>query len=736
MARTQITPREGELPEELALRRLIAKERLKIAKAAIKSGALSTYAAADTGRRNKDWQARNGSADLAIIPDSTTLNARARQMVRDSWIGQSIVRAERRNVVGRGIAVIPHAKDAAGKPLTELNRIAQTEFNKWAKSKLCDVERKQTFAQKQGLAVKERATVGESLWVWSYRIPIGRDGRIDKSRPVGLQLQTFEPEQFDLRILSFEGREVRGGVEIDENGAPLAYHLYTRNPNDVLYRHAFFSERVPAERVFHFFEGERVLQSRGVTPLAPVLQDARDADRCKSATLTRMLMEACVGLIIKQMNLTSGVPGINAPTLTPAPGSSSQTNSGMTQADFVPGMVANLQVGEDVEPFIPSSPGNQYGPFMEQTVRGIGAGVGISGGQIMRRSESNYSAARQDMLEDRKEWETKQDLIVDDLIRPTYETWFNFAALEGRFDGVEGFDMDAFLADRSRFVEADYVPPPQTWIDPEKEAQAFAIMLQNRLITREEIVAMRGGRFSHVVEKLAKERETAQSLSLSLPEDATERAQLAELVKTILGNRLGTIDSVAANFTDIAKLLEAIGVPVRNGGIQPPLPVVAAPGNLVTGDPAKNSKGQVIGGTVEEAVAPPLPKPIPETGPKEPAAKTALSSDSNGQWRGARERTNDYSLTILTPPPNVPNYGPADTPVMSCASCSYLVGERCSRFNFSVHADYVCDDWSAKTITENIGAPNTAKTFPPGPQDGDPTLESRFFPDADPTPHP
>lgn len=729
-------PRDGELPEEFQLRRLVAKARLKAVREVIKKTGLSTYQAADTGRRNRDWKANNSSADLAIIPDSSTLIGRARQLVRDSWVGKSYVRAFARNVVGKSITINPHAKDRDGKPLTALNKVAQREFTRWAKSKLSDVERKQTFGQKQRLAAKERATAGEHLWMWSYRTPDNGMGGIDRTRPVGLCLQSLEPEQFDLRILSYEGREVRGGVEVDENGAPVAYHIYTRNPNDVLYRHAFFSQRVPAERMLHYFEGERVLQSRGVTPMSPIMQDVRDLEAFKGATLMRARMEACIGLIIKTMIPAAGLQGIQS-TIQPAAGDTGQTPSGMTEADFVPGMVPNLQPGEDVVPFVPSSPGNGYDPFVNLTVQGIGAGVGMSRGEILRQSDGNYSSARQDMLADRKEIEPEQELITDDMIRPVYELWFNFAALEGRFDGVEGFGYDEYLAERHRFVEAEYIPPPQTWIDPEKEANAFAIMLKNRLITREEIVAMRGGRFYQIIEKLAVEQQETGALNLTLPEDEQERNALRELVKAILTNKLGTIDSMMANTTDFPALARAAGLPTLSVSEQPLLPVISPPGQLVTGDPVKNSAGKVIGGGVEPPELPPVAPAVAGAAPKgpqvpqvkAPIAKLDAFSSQDGEQRNV----------ISLPQPatsGVPNYGRSKDPAISCGTCSFLQGERCSKFDFVTNLTNGCDDWAAKTLTENIGAPNTAKTFPPGPQPGQDVLENRFFPDADPTPRP
>lgn len=729
-------PRDGELPDEFALRKLVAKAKLQSAKAAIKASGLSTYAAADKGRRNRDWKSNNGSADLAIIPDRLVLIGRARQLIRDSCYGKSMQRAFTRNVVGKGITVVPHAKDAEGQPLTSLNQRVRREWEAWGKSKLCDVERRKTFGQMQRLAAKEKFAAGEHLWMWSYQ-----QGN-NASMPIGFSLQAFEPEQFDDRILSYEGREVRGGIEVDQNGAPVAAHLYTRNPNDVLYRHAFFSERVPMTRLFHYFESDRVLQTHGVTAMTPVMQDVRDLERGKGAHLTRWLMEACIGAIVKTAMPITGPQG-SVSTLIPAVGDPGKTDSGMTEADFVPGMVANLQPGEDIVPFMPTSPGGQYEPFTTLTVRGIGAGVGMSYGQVMRQSDGNYSSARQDMLEDRKEWEPEQELLVDDLVSPTYRKWYSFMAHEGRFDAVDGFSYAEYIADPNRFVEADFIPPPQTWIDPEKEANGWILLLKNRLITREEIAAMRGTQFFPTLRKIAAEFAEAEDEGLTFPENEADRASARELMKGILMNKLGTIDSVMANITDFRALADAAGIKTLAGKdipVQPILPVVSPPGQLATGDPVLNKEGEIIGGGVE---APPTPPPVASgtPGAANPSGKTpnntatalaAIATD--GLYNQARDEANadEFQQPTIPVPPEVPNYKPAADKVISCASCSFLTGERCTRFGFTVDPAKVCDDWRAATITENIGAPNTAKSFPPGKLPGERDLESRFYPDADP----
>lgn len=738
--KTRLSPLERAELQARKLRADLEVMQLREAKKRLK-GALNIHGAADRGRRNQDWMPGPSSADLAAIPDSTTLIPRARQLCRDSWIFRSAQKAFTRNVVGKGIVVTPHAKDRDGKPLTKLNKVAQMEFRRWATSAMaCDVERRKTFPQIQRLATDEEFVVGEHLVMWVYNPPAGPDGRLDSNAPVGLRLQCFEPEQFDLRILSYEGREVRGGVEVDENGAAIAYHLYTRNPNDILYRHAFFSERVPRSRMFHYYKQDRVLQTRGVTRGAPVMNDIRDLERFRSATLWRCVMEACIGIIIK-----SPVPGGGGgPSnfFNPASGEQTQTSSGMSTADFVPGMVARPVQGEEIEPFIPQSPGNNYDPFTQLTVRGIGAGVGMSFGQIMRHSDGNYSAARQDMLEDRREWEPEQELIIDCLLRPVYELWFTFAASEGRFDGIEGFDHDEFLAERWRFVDADYIPPAQSWIDPEKEANAFAVLLQNRLITREEIVAMRGGRFYQTIEKIAAEQTETDALNLSLPENAAETAAIRDFIKQVVATHTGGGDAITLNATDIGGLLARARFPTREGYTAPLLPVTVEAGGVeVTGEPVENAEGQVIAGGMQPPPAPPAPPaiavPTPQKGALDGNEVAPRTIDIGGERAPGFATTIDgvrpENLRVPLPvvPPEVPHYRTAENPAQCCATCSYIRAEQCTRFNFNPDPAAVCDAWRAVSLTENIGVPNVAKTFPPGPQQGQPDLESRFYSPGD-----
>jgi capsid protein len=275
------TKTKRRTPQELLKRERVSADRLKIRleKAQMKV-ALSYYAAADRGRRNKDWKSPVVSADQAIIPGVVVTAARARTTVANTWVGKAAVRSQKRNVVGRGIMVVPTAKDRKGKELAEVNRDAGEKFIRWASSRLaCDLEKKRSFWQYQRCVVGEEFITGIGLLVWSYR---------PNPNNVGLRLQMLELEQLNMSIRSYQKNEVRSGVEIDEDGAAVAYHFYRKTPNDYLGT-GLEPLRVPAFNVFPYFDAERVRQTVGISQLAPVLQDVRDFSRIKDSTLSRVL---------------------------------------------------------------------------------------------------------------------------------------------------------------------------------------------------------------------------------------------------------------------------------------------------------------------------------------------------------------------------------------------------------------------------------------------------------------
>jgi len=668
----------GELPEEIALRRLRARAEAQVLRAAMKASKaqLSTFAAAKVSRQTKDWRAPLTSADGAIVEDSVRLNARARQLVRDSWIAKAAVRAKRRNVVGTGIIPIPAAHEK-GVELAEFNNTLEGLFWDWASDrKACDVEGRSTFWKMQGRCVAERFVVGEHFIVWSYT---------PNPHFVGLQLQSFEPEQLDDTIQSYDGNEVRRGIEVDALGRAVAYHFFERTPNDYLSVKQR-TVRITAARVLHYFDSERAQQSHGVTELAPVMMDIRDFTSFKDAMLFRAKMEACIGFIIKKAN-----PAIGGPAGISANGDSATLASGDRALDMAPGMVPELNPGEDVVPFMPSSPGNSYEPFTETTVRGIGAGTGLSFGAIARKSDGNYSSARQDMLEDERELAPEQDELIDVIIKPVHELFTAFAIAEGRL----GISPEVFNARRRVFLQAEYIPPARPWIDPEKEANASEKLLQLRLTTRKAIAAKMGNRHSRNIAQIADERTQAAAKGITFPEDAemsaaqpaapaTPSAAPATPAGTQPATPGGTVNTEvnaesSLNGAQITAVLDVFGR-LAKGEVTPDVAIELI---VAVGIPRDRAEAMVR----DQADAKPPEDPKPN--PAQMRARLAV----------------------------IPNYRPSTSEEMRCGTCRFLAGMNCTAYDEPVTLAFTCDAWECPPATQS--PESTGFVQPPGPPDGE-----------------
>ena len=435
-------------------------DRLRFKRDAVKHRRkmLSVHKAAEKNRFTQDWTAPYTSADSAIVPDLKLLNARARQVVRDDAWGKAIVRAFRRNVVGTGIT--PSIDD---KPYA-------SAWRRWAETpRLIDMEKRRTFVGIQDWAISELAAVGEAFvvrWITGR----GRNRR--------LTLQCFEFEQLDeYKYLEHDtGNEVRHGIEVDENGAPVAYHFYKHHPHDIrgLARPApimLESMRVPASMVCHIYDPERVRQTHGISRMRPVLRKIRDLSEYDAAQLRVARAEAGIGLLVKgdENDEELSLDGLN---------------------------VAYLNHDEEVTQFTPSRPGGEYDPFVRAQIKAIAAGVGLSYEQVARDfSGGNFSSQRQGSIEDRREFEALQSHIVTQLCDPVHDDWTMVWAMQNP-EASGGF----FL--RGEPERVDWQGQGWDWVDPEAQGKAIERKYRLGLTSR----TIEANRLGLTVEQLDEQR--------------------------------------------------------------------------------------------------------------------------------------------------------------------------------------------------------------------------------------
>lgn len=664
--------KHGLLPEEVRLRRQLARTQLAIAKAAEErvNSQLAAHAAADTGRRNRDWRGQYGSADLAVLDEYPILIARARDLDRNSHYVGSIKSGFTRNVIGRGIDAVPAIKLPDAELAAAVNKQVHALWWDWASTPdFCDIEGKVTFWQMQSRIIDEWVVVGNHFIVLSY-VPIPHQSQ------VGLRLQSFEPEQLDDTLQTWNGNEVRHGVEVDRYGAAVAYHFYEKPLNDYSSLGRYQSIRIPRDRVIHFATFDRARQTLGSAPIWRVMQRIRDFHRRDEAELMASMMEACVGMAItKNLPSSPGYPSGIGPFQS---GDRGTTNSGMRTFDFVPGMVAELEPGEDVKFLSPQRPGNTYKPFVDANLRAIGAGVGMSFSQIARQSDSSYSAARQDMLQDIRVWRVLQDAMIDVVVTRVYEQWLRLAINEGLIDGLTPAD-----AANSNITEAVYTVDPHEWIDPQVELDAIEKELKLKLRDRSSIVASRGGRYPRTLQLIAEERQTAEAMGIRFPEDVDTDAKLAEAKADA-----AKAESDSANAEAVSQ------------GKGDPSTVALRDSGWRTINGAKVQIGD--DGTIV----------------KGPAKFIGKKPNEVPSGRAVKEKTPSARLAVI--PDEVPSYRDSDSE-MKCSTCAHAVGMYCKAYDFHFSAGKVCDAWEA--LPPNDMEPSR-KVTPPLRPEGQPSIGS------------
>lgn len=493
-----IAPTWARRRAEARLRLELADQRREILAA--------TYAAAERNRLAADWRAPVNSADQAIIPDSPTLNARARLAAANDWAAAAVIDGYRRHVVGIGISPRANARDpTTGALLDDFNRAADRLFYRWAgRAAWCDIERRKSWWEIQGLAIAEWATVGQSFTLRNYR---------RRREMVGLVLQMLEPEQLDLTRTyknAQTGNEIRGGIEVDAYGAAVAYYFYTAgHPLELYTRES--SERVPAERVMHLMRQSRPRQTYGVSRLAPVLRKLRHLQMYDEYQLVAARLEACIGAVIEQDVQLAASPALG---VKPPAGKAATDAAGNDLLEFVPGMFPRLSPGEKVNWHHPVRPGQLYDPFVKAQLNHVAAGAGLDYPTVARDfTGATFSGQRQGMLERNAETDPLQALLIDALCQPTWEEFIALAVAEGRL-AAPGFLEDPEMA--AVYLQAEWQAPPKPWIDPQKQAMAAEIALRNGLATRRTYLNELGADWRETIAQLADEEAAARERGVQI----------------------------------------------------------------------------------------------------------------------------------------------------------------------------------------------------------------------------
>jgi len=438
--------------------------------------------ASKKGRHLGRWGMTKPSPDVAIS-DLPTLRARSDLLYKNNALSKGAIDSNLSNVIGSGLKPHPTlnyellgiSEDDAKK----LEKKMLQEFNFVAQSLNIDAERSENFFELQSTAFYSMLIGGD---VFALLPSIKRP-----NTPYTTAIALIPAEQVVNTSDMINTRNLAGGIEVNDYGEPLYYHILKQHPNGLNYEKSW--QKVKAfdskgrRLVLHMFEKKEPGQKRGIPYLTPVISLLKVLGDYTEAELTATLVSSLFTIFVKS---EEGM-GLDI----------EEDESKDVDYSLSAGGVVNLKNGESIETADPNRPNKNYEIFYRAIVREIGIGLNLPYEILVKHFESSYTAARAGFLEVWKYYNRQITLVVRKFTQPIYERVIEEGVLLGRIN-APGFLEDPFL--RHHYLNCIWTGEVQGAIDEVKSAKAAKIRVDEGFSTRDrESSQLNGSNFSENV---------------------------------------------------------------------------------------------------------------------------------------------------------------------------------------------------------------------------------------------
>ncbi len=405
------------------------------------------------GRDSDNWTPVDGRAEDINAMSRDTIRHRARDLERNADYVEASILAMERNVVGSGIRLdckVDHP---------ELEKEIERLWESWCHAENCDVTGRLCFCEILKMAVRRMLVDGGLLIVAAYTG--------DKRFP--LQLQIKEVDELNSGVLFHGQNQVVGGIEVNSFNKPVAYHFTVYDTFGETGR----TVRIPADRVIYLNKTKRPTQVREISGFSNVLSRLRDLNQFLNAVSVKERMLACLAVFIKKVNAALGLGRNQKP----------DKETGVKKKKLAPGMIMELDAGDEIQVVNPSGQASNAKDMVSILLRGVSSALGLSYEAISRdMSQSTYSSARQNLVEDRETYKEWQHYLSEHLCRKVYAWWMESCVMAG------SLNIPDYFTNPEKYTECKWIAKGMSWIDPVKEVNANRIALETNQTTLQEVV--------------------------------------------------------------------------------------------------------------------------------------------------------------------------------------------------------------------------------------------------------
>ena len=475
------------------------------------------------------------STQADVDANLSTLRNRSADLYCNSPIGSAALNVARNNTIGAGLKVSPkidyRTLGITAEQAKEWQRSTQREFELWASSTSCDLYRKNNFYDMQDVIYLSYLMDGDGWAQLKYRPPL-------PDNPYCLRIQLFEasrvcnpysvsaygsaPYMVEMQNPK-NGNRIINGVEINSDGAVIAYWIASRVPLDLANpskelewtRVETFGRRTGMPNVLQISHEERPEQYRGVPYLAPVIEIIKQISRYANAELIAAVIKSYFAIFFTSKtgetnDIYDIMDGSGGEKLT-----YDEKREILDGIDLAAGSANLLPEGIDVKAVDGSRTMSTFEAFTNALVTQVGAALNIPADVLMSRFQASYSASRGALLQAAALFKTRRVWFVRDFCQPVYEAWLAEAVAIGRIR-APGFGTDPLIT--KAWSKADWFGPVMGMLDPVKEVTGAALRRKYGFSSGErEAAELTGSDYDDNIDQIALENATWAKHGLPVP---------------------------------------------------------------------------------------------------------------------------------------------------------------------------------------------------------------------------
>lgn len=500
------------------------------------SGAFAYDAADIFGQEMGAWHPLIRSPDTEINRNRDLMVARARDLIRNDGWGTGAANKIADATIGAQFRLISKpdwlALQSVNKAFdatwaNEYASAVEANWRTWADDPacFCDASRTQTVVQMFHMLLTHKIIDGDSLVMLLY-LPelVGTYGA-----NAATTMMCLDPDRLSNPYLQEDTQTLRGGVEIDAFGAPVAYHIRNGDPNDWYNSTSAMTwERVPRETphgrpiIVHDFDRERAGQHRGLSVLTPIMARLKMLTKYDSAELQQAILQTVFGTFIispfDQGQVTNQLQDPDDPEIS----AYQDLRAGFHKAKGLTlgGVrLPTMAPGEDIKTVSASRPGGNFADFEHAMLRNCASAVGVSAAQFSQDySRVNYSSARAEMLDVWKTMTRRRSDFAINTANPVACAFIEELHDKRRVPLPRTGTVPSFYEGRVAYTRAKWIGVGRGWVDPVKERQGEVLGLDAGFSTLERACAeMDGGDWREMIEQRAVEVQMFKDKNLPLP---------------------------------------------------------------------------------------------------------------------------------------------------------------------------------------------------------------------------